>query len=147
MDSISANLASLVHQSNQSMMPMISFQPNAANSKIYENMNDVAAFVPSMLSGGTGFDSLMNNVAAFRDILSVAQSSLFSMREKGEGIRDLLAQAREEGPDPIQATLNPVSALGVGAFKRPCLRAVSAVYLSKSPIETGPNFSFNTQAP
>ena len=99
MDSISTNLASLVSQTNKSMLPMISFQPNA-NSKVYENMNDVAAFVPGMLSGGTGFDSLMNNVAAFKDILSVAQGSMSAMREKGEGIRDLLAQAREEGVTP-----------------------------------------------
>ena len=100
MDSISANLASLVNKSNQSF-PMISFQPAATAHKIYEqNMNDVAAFVPNLLTGSSGFDSIMNNVAAFKDILSVAQGGLTQMREQGESIRDLLAQAREEGVTP-----------------------------------------------
>ena len=99
MDSINTNLASMVEKSGQAF-PMINFEPTVANSKVYENMNDIAAFVPSMLSGGSGFDLIMNNVAAFKDLLSVAQGGMSSMREQGESIRDLLSQARAEGVTP-----------------------------------------------
>ncbi len=101
MDSINANLASMVNHATPNF-PMISFQPTAVNnSKVYEqNMNDIAASVPEMLSSGSGFDMIMNNVAAFKDLISVAQGGLSQMREQGEGIRDLIAQAREEGVTP-----------------------------------------------
>ena len=100
MNSINNDLSSLVKQTEKSF-PMISFQPTVPNPRVYEqNMNDVAAFVPNMLSGGSGFDSIMNNVAAFRDILSIAQGGVAQMREQGESIRDLIAQAREEGVTP-----------------------------------------------
>ena len=101
MDSISANLSPLVNQSNK-MLPMINFQPTSLNQKVcQQNMNDVAAFVPGLLSGAnSGFDAVMNSAAAFKDLLSVAQGGLNRMREQGESIRGLLEQARQEGVTP-----------------------------------------------
>ena len=63
-------------------------------------VNDMAAFVPGFSTSGTNFDMLMNNIASFKDIISVAQNGLSQMRGQGESIRDLIAQAREEGVTP-----------------------------------------------
>ena len=99
MDSIGSNFASLV-QMNQSSS-MISFNPTAsygaANQKF---VNDIAASMPEMSGAGSSFDMVMNNFAAFKDIISVAQGGLSQMREQGESIRDLVAQAKEEGVTP-----------------------------------------------
>ena len=110
MDSISSNFSPLV-QMNQDA-PSISFHPNVmggfGNQKF---VNDVAASMPAMLTSGTSFDLIMNNLASFKDMMSVAQGGIAQMREQGESIRDLVAQAREEGVTPelldkIQAEVN-----------------------------------------
>lgn len=98
MDPISANQSSLVGTNNG--IPSISFHP-AFSNKINQNfVNDVAAFMPGLSTSGTQFDMLMNNIASFKDIISVAQGGIAQMRTQGESIRDLMAQAREEGVTP-----------------------------------------------
>lgn len=98
MDPICTNLSSLAGANNG--VPSISFHP-AFSNKVNQNfVNDIAAFMPGLSTSGTQFDMLMNNIASFKDIISVAQGGIAQMRTQGESIRDLMAQAREEGVTP-----------------------------------------------
>lgn len=99
MESINPNFSPLV-QMNQDK-PSISFHPVASGANSNNKfVNDIAAFMPGMMTSGTNFDLLMNNIAAFKDIISVAQGGISQMKEQGESIRDLVAQAQEEGVTP-----------------------------------------------
>ena len=82
--------------------PSVSLQPiihsGMQNQKF---VNDIAAnTMPDFLISGAGFDMVMNKLASFKDMISVTQGGLSQMREQGESIRDLIAQAREEGVTP-----------------------------------------------
>ena len=99
MNPISASFLPQVQQANQSM-PSINFHPATGGASQQKFVNDVATSVPGLLSSGSNFDLIMNNMAAFKDIISVAQGGISQMREQGESIRDLIAQAREEGVTP-----------------------------------------------
>jgi len=99
MEPINANISSMVQKNNG--LPSISFHQGSFGSiKNQGFTNDIAAFVPGLSSSGTNFDMLMNNIASFKDIISVAQNGVSQMRGQGESIRDLIAQAREEGITP-----------------------------------------------
>lgn len=99
MESISSNFSQFVNMNHN--VPTISFHPvmsgGVSNQKF---VNDTAANVPGMLTSGANFDLIMNNLASFKDMISVAQGGISQMREQGESIRDLVAQAREEGVTP-----------------------------------------------
>lgn len=100
MDSINSNIASQI-QNAHPMMPSINFNPNFVNSLNSQPfVNDIAAFTPDMSNAGSNFDMVMNNFAAFKDIISVAQSGIADMKAQGESIRDLVAQAKQEGITP-----------------------------------------------
>lgn len=99
MDPISSNLSSMVQMNHG--VPAISFHPlTQGGIKGLGLADDVAAFVPGLSTSGTQFDMLMNNIASFKDIISVAQNGISRMRNEGESIKDLIAQAREEGVTP-----------------------------------------------
>ena len=99
MEPINANIPSMVQKN--SGFPSISFhQGNFGGIKNQGFTDDIAAIVPGLSSSGTNFDMLMNNIASFKDIISVAQNGVSQMRGQGESIRDLIAQAREEGVTP-----------------------------------------------
>lgn len=99
MDPISSNLSSMVQMNHG--VPSISFHPFAHGGiKGLGQADDVAAFIPGLSTSGTQFDMLMNNIASFKDIISVAQNGISQMRNEGESIKDLIAQAREEGVTP-----------------------------------------------
>ena len=78
--------------------------PTGINSAqgVYNNsfVNDVAALAPSTVGDMTGFEMIMNKCASFKDVLSTAQSGVSAMMKEGESIRDLIAQAKEEGVTP-----------------------------------------------
>lgn len=100
MDSINSNIASEIQKMSQ-MMPAINFNPSVSggiNNQLF--VNDIAAFMPNISNAGTGFDMVMNNFANFKDMISVTQSGISAMREHGESIRDLVAQAQSEGVTP-----------------------------------------------
>ena len=98
MEPISTNISSMVPMNQNA--PSISFHPSNFGMQNQKFVNDIAAFVPGLSTSGTNFDMLMNNIASFKDIISVAQNGLSQMRGQGESIRDLIAQAREEGVTP-----------------------------------------------
>lgn len=99
MDPISSNLSSMVQMNHG--VPSISFHPfTQGGIKGLGLADDIAAFVPGLSTSGTQFDMLMNNIASFKDIISVAQNGISRMRSEGESIKDLIAQAREEGVTP-----------------------------------------------
>ncbi len=99
MNSINTDIASLVKMNNN--LPMINFNPSVAGGATNQPfVNDTAfSFMPDV-SGAGSFDLLMNNFAAFKDIISVAQNGISDMKAQGESIRDLVAQAKEEGITP-----------------------------------------------
>ena len=98
MESINSNLLASV-QMNQ-MFSSISFNPTVSGGVNQKFIDDIAAFVPNMSDSGSKFDVLMNNFAAFKDIISVAQGGISQMKEQGESIRDLVVQAQQEGVTP-----------------------------------------------
>lgn len=99
MESINSNPASLVQFNTNASL--INFNPVTAGGAVNQKfVNDVAAYIPGMSGAGSGFDLIMNNFAAFKDIISVAQGGISEMKEQGESIRDLVAQAKEEGITP-----------------------------------------------
>jgi len=99
MESINSNFAPVV-QMNQSQ-PSISFHPTVESGMQQQKfVNDIAAIMPRMVTANSGFDLVMNNMAAFKDIISVAQGGISQMITQGESIRDLIAQAKEEGVTP-----------------------------------------------
>lgn len=100
MESINSQIASQIQNMNN-MMPLINFNSVEAGNVNNQNfINDIAAYMPDFSNAGTNFDMIMNNFANFRDIISVAQSGLSAMKDQGESIRDLIAQAKEEGVTP-----------------------------------------------
>lgn len=99
MDSINSNMASQIQKMSQ-LIPSIDFNSVASGVNNQKFINDIAAMVPDMSNAGSGFDMVMNNFAAFKDMISVAQGGVSAMREQGESIRDLIAQAKEEGVTP-----------------------------------------------
>jgi flagellin-like hook-associated protein FlgL len=100
MESINPNISSVM-QSEQ-MQSLISFNPmHAGNSTVKNAVNDAAfSCMPQVFGAAPGFDTLMNNFAAFKDIISVAQGGISEMKSQGESIRDLVKQAQEEGITP-----------------------------------------------
>jgi len=98
MESISSNLSSVI-QMNQ-VSSALRFNPAVSGSGNQQFVNDIAAFVPNMSGSNSNFDMLMNSFAAFKDIISVAQGGISQMKEQGESIRDLVAQAQQEGITP-----------------------------------------------
>ena len=97
MDSINQILAQGIQNA-----PSISLSPairGGLQNQMFVNDNAAAA-MPEFLISGAGFDMITNNIAAFKDMLSITQNGLAQMREQGESIRDLIAQAREEGVTP-----------------------------------------------
>ena len=121
MEPIGINLSSLLE--NQQGIPSIRFQP-AFSDRIQNNYSFGDAAVTPGLLPGSGFDMLMNNIASFKDFISVAQDGLSKMRHEGESIRDLMAQAREEGVTPelldkvqeeVQARLGAIQKIREGA--------------------------------
>ena len=99
MESINTNALSFIKDINNAAS--IGF--NASASGVNNNVpfvNDIAAFAPDSVNDMTGFERIMNNCAAFKDMLSVAQGGISAMKKEGESIRDLIAQAREEGVTP-----------------------------------------------
>ena len=98
MDSINSNALSMIQKSQ--MSPSIGFNPITANGAAnHKFVNDIA-FAPDMAGTDSKFDLVMNNIAAFKDIISIAQGGISQMREQGESIRDLVAQAQAEGVTP-----------------------------------------------
>ena len=121
MEPISVNLSSLLE--NKQGIPSISFQPSFFD-RVPNNYSMSDAAVTPGLVPGSGFDMLMNNIASFKDFISVAQDGLSKMRSEGESIRDLMAQAREEGVTPelldkvqeeVQARLGAIQKIRDGA--------------------------------
>ncbi len=98
MEPVSQNISSLIPMSQ--IAPSMSFNPAFGSINNQNFVNDIAAFIPNMSNAGTNFDLVMNNFASFRDIISVAQGGISQMKEQGESIRDLVAQAKEEGVTP-----------------------------------------------
>ena len=98
MDSINSNALSMIQKSQ--MSPSIGFNPITANGAAnHKFVNDIA-FAPDMAGTDSKFDLVMNNIAAFKDIISIAQGGISQIREQGESIRDLVAQAQAEGVTP-----------------------------------------------
>jgi flagellin-like hook-associated protein FlgL len=80
---------------------MINFNPSISGGNINQPLvNDTAFSFMQNVSAASSFDMVMNNFAAFKDMISVAQGGLSQMKEQGESIRDLVAQAKEEGITP-----------------------------------------------
>ena len=100
MESINPNVSSAM-QSEQ-MQSLISFNPTHAGCGNIKNAVNDAAFscMPQVFGAAPSFDTLMNNFAAFKDIISVAQGGISEMKSQGESIRDLVKQAQEEGITP-----------------------------------------------
>ena len=99
MESIGTNLSSLVQMNNNASS--ISFNPHTVGKGLSQKfVNDIAAYSPMASEASSNFDMVMNNLAAFKDIISVAQGGISQMKEQGESIRDLIAQAKEEGVTP-----------------------------------------------
>ena len=98
MEPVSSNISPLMQNNGA---PSISFRPsNFGGAQNQKFVNDIAAFVPNLSTSGTNFDMLMNNIASFKDIISVAQNGISQMKGQGESIRELIAQAREDGVTP-----------------------------------------------
>ena len=100
MESVNHNIASMVQAD---MMPsLINFNPTVAGGNTNKTIvNDAAfSFMPQMFGSSPSFDMIMNNFAAFKDIISVAQGGISEMKAQGESIRDLVKQAQEEGITP-----------------------------------------------
>lgn len=100
MESISSNLSLPVHMNQNA--PSISFNPGFGGVSGNKNsLNDTAfAFLPNINDIMPKFDFTMNNLANFKDLISTAQYGVDAMKEQGESIRDLIAQAKEEGVTP-----------------------------------------------
>lgn len=72
-------------------------------------INDPAcSTIPDIFNKLAGIDLTMDNVAAFQDVISVAQDGLGQMQTKGERIRELIEKAKEEGC--TEETLNELQA-------------------------------------
>ena len=88
--------------------------PVAANNNFPVNIvgNDAAYTVsPNMMSGFSGFGSVMDAFAMFRDMVTTANDGVTEMKSHGESIRSLIEQAQEEGIsdellDKIQAEVD-----------------------------------------
>ena len=98
MESINPSFSPLVKVNQDAQSA--AFQPISSGAGKQKFVNDVAAFMPALLTNGATFDALTNNIATFKDMLSVTQGGVSQMREQGECIRNLVAQAREEGVTP-----------------------------------------------
>ena len=99
MESINTNAMSFIKDINNSQPIGFNSSVNGVNDKI-QFVNDIAALAPDSVNDSTPFERIMNNCAAFKDMLSVAQGGISAMKKEGESIRDLIAQAREEGVTP-----------------------------------------------
>ena len=97
MDAINSGIISSI-QANK-MLSSISFNPTVGGA-MQKFVNDTATSKPDVSNASFGFDMLMNNFAAFKDIISVARNGVSQMKEQGESIRDLVKQAQEEGVTP-----------------------------------------------
>jgi len=100
MESVNPNIQSIMQP--DSMSSLIHFNPSFAGGNVNRAVvNDAAfSFMPQMFGTSANFDMLMNNIAAFKDIISVAQGGISEMKAEGESIRDLVKQAQEEGVTP-----------------------------------------------
>ena len=98
MESINPNFSPLVQMNQDSQS--VDFLSGVKGKGKQQFINDAAACMPAMLTSGATFDFVMNKMASFKDMLSVAQGGISQMREQGESIRDLVAKAREEGVTP-----------------------------------------------
>ena len=62
-----------------------------------ELLDDIA----EISSGGYGatmpFDMAMNDIASYKDLISVAQDNLSQMKSQGQDIRDIIAQVQQGG--------------------------------------------------
>lgn len=99
MESINQNIASALQPTH--CAPCINFNPTFSGhnqSQVFNN--DIACALLSDAAVTPGFDLMMNNFAAFKDIIATAQDSLSAMQGEGESIRDLIAKAKEEGVTP-----------------------------------------------
>lgn len=100
MELINSNLSAMnqvgVNQSNN-LCPLVR-DTNSAHKNVIGN--DAAAFMHNLSGAFSNFDMVMNNFAAFRDIISVAQDGISAMKSQGESIRDLVMRAKEEGVTP-----------------------------------------------
>ena len=99
MESINTNALSFIKDINNAASIGFNASANGVNSNV-PFVNDIAAFAPDSVNDMTGFERIMNNCAVFKDMLSVAQGGISAMKKDGESIRDLIAQAREEGVTP-----------------------------------------------
>ncbi len=100
MESINANLASIINSINNTQANGVGFNSAASGVNNQQFVDDIAALAPSAVGNVTGFEMMMNKCAAFKDMISVAQGGISAMKREGEGIRDLIAQAKEEGVTP-----------------------------------------------
>ena len=99
MESINTNMSSLVNDINKSALNSVgSNQITGVNN--YSFVDDIAALAPSSVGNMSTFEVMMNKCASFKDMISVAQNGISAMKREGEGIRDLIAQAKEEGVTP-----------------------------------------------
>ena len=100
MESVSSSMSALVQMNQNSSS--INFHPTVAGGRTNQSfINDAAfAFMPAMSGMMSNFDMTMNNFAAFKDIISTAQGGISAMKKEGESIRELVAQAKEEGVTP-----------------------------------------------
>ena len=93
------NLPQFMPAENSSL---ISFNPAlAANQASPVFINDPAFSFESVYSSSMSrFDMITDNFAAFKDMISTAYDGVSAMKSEGEGIRMLIAQAKEEGITP-----------------------------------------------
>ena len=77
----------------------VNFNPVYKDNSGYRpefNDDNACSSIPDMFSKFAGFDMMMDGVAAFQDVISVAYDSLGVMKSEGESIRDLVARVKEE---------------------------------------------------
>ena len=103
MQPISSDLPKIL-QLNQ-----FSMQVNAPNSPVSTGIIPVSGDINQELlddiaeisSGGYGatmpFDMAMNDIASYKDLISVAQDNLSQMKSQGQDIRDIIAQVQQGG--------------------------------------------------
>ncbi len=98
MESINANHASMV-QKNQGLSGL-KFHPNVSSNKNNVFKNDNACSIMPRSISTSSFDLAMSNFALFKDSISAAQDGISAMQHEGEGIRELVQKAKEEGVTP-----------------------------------------------
>lgn len=99
MESINTNVSSMVNDVNKTALNNVGFN-KVAGINNFSFVDDIAALAPSSVGNMSTFEVMMNKCASFKDMISTAQGGISAMKKEGEGIRDLIAQAKEEGVTP-----------------------------------------------